>query len=208
MIMGIVTMLAGCNFIGGARGSGAVKTESRPVAAFHQVSLGAAVDAEITTGPVAKLELTGDDNLLPLITTEVIGDKLEIRSHERMRPSQHLKAKIVVPALTALAVVGAGDVELSHIDADALAVSIAGSGDVHGTGRAHQLTVDVAGTGELRFAEFPVEQAKVNVSGTGDLELSVSQTLEANISGTGDITYHGDPRVTRNVSGRGDLKHK
>jgi hypothetical protein len=205
--LGIVTLLTGCSFMG-VKGSGTLKTEPRPLPSFTEVSLASIVDAEITTGPTAQLELTGDDNLLPLIKTEVHGDQLEIRSQENMRPSQHIKAKITVPRLTKLDISGTGDAQLNHIDSDALAISVSGTGDVRGTGHAGRLTVDVSGTGDVRLTALSAEQARVNDSGTGDIDVTVNQTLDANLSGTGDVTYHGSPSVTQKVSGSGDVKRK
>lgn len=225
-IVGMVTLSTGCFF--GVKGSGNVRTEPRPVTAFDEITLASVVDAEVTTGPAAQVELTGDDNLLPLISTKVVGNRLEIRSHENMRPSRHITAKIVVPALNKLSlsgtgdarlddlrtdalvvdVSGTGDVTLNHVDSDALKVDISGTGEVEGTGHARRLDVDVSGTGDLKFARYTVEQARVLLSGTGDVDVTVNQTLEANLNGTGDITYGGNPSVRSKVSGAGDLKHR
>ena len=230
MILGLMlgtVSLTGC-FFTGVKGSGTVRTEPRSVTAFSQITMASIVDAEVTTGPTAQVELTGDDNLLPLITTTVIGDRLEIKSRENMRPSRHITARIVLPALHKLELSGTGDVKLDHVgggalevelsgtgdvkldqvESDALKIEMSGTGEVLGTGHAQMLDADLSGTGDLKLAQFPVEQANLRLSGTGDIDVTVNQQLDARIDGTGDIKYHGNPSVHSKVSGTGSIKQK
>ena len=67
--------VAGCNWIG-VQGSGHARAEVRNTPAFSAVSVDGSIDADIAIGPGSRVELTGDDNIVPLITTEVHGDRL------------------------------------------------------------------------------------------------------------------------------------
>lgn len=229
MIVGLILGigLTGC-FFTGVRGSGTIRTEPRPVPAFSQITLASIVDAEVSTGPTAQVELTGDDNLLPLISTTVVGDRLEIKSRENMRPSRRITAKIVLPALRKLELSGTGDanlgnlgsgplevelsgtgdIKLDHVNSDALKIELSGTGEVVGTGHAQTLDVELSGTGDLKLAQFAAEQARLSLSGTGDIDVTVNQTLDALVDGTGDIKYRGEPSVHSKVSGTGSIKHR
>jgi hypothetical protein len=201
-----LVVLAGCSF-GGVKGSGTAKTEVRQVAAFSAIELAGSFDAEVSMG-APRVELSGDDNLLPLIASDVTGDKLVLRSTENMRPSLPLVAKISVPRLTAVKVSGSGTVTLHGVTADALAISLVGSGDVRGDGTAHQLNAEVTGSGDLELANLPVDRATVEISGSGDIEVDATRTLDVRISGSGSVKYHGNPEIKKSISGSGGLVKK
>jgi hypothetical protein len=199
----VLVLLAGCSFAG-VQGSGAAKTEVRQVAAFSAIELAGSFDVEVSIGPL-RLELSGDDNLLPLIASDVTGDKLVLRSTQSMRRSLPLLAKISVPRLTWVKVSGSGGVTLHGITADALTIGVSGSGNVRGDGTAHQLSAEVTGSGDLELATLAVERATVTLSGSGNVEVDATNTLDVRLSGSGSVKYHGNPQVTKSISGSGGL---
>src|SRR5712691_10195429 len=62
-------LLSGCMM--GVHGSGVRKTEKRELAPFKAIETRGAFDVEVTCQKSASFEVEGDDNLLPLIQTEV-----------------------------------------------------------------------------------------------------------------------------------------
>src|SRR5205085_3408273 len=56
---------------GGEKGSGKIVTEKRNVSGFKGVDVGGDFQVEITAGKEFAVEIETDDNLLPLIETEV-----------------------------------------------------------------------------------------------------------------------------------------
>src|SRR4030095_7851383 len=64
-------------------GSGVAKTETRPVSGIHSIALGISANLEIRQGTSEGLTITGDDNVLPLVETNVTNGVLEIRWKER-----------------------------------------------------------------------------------------------------------------------------
>src|SRR5215471_8038919 len=113
-----LVVLAGCSWTG-VPGSGNAKTEPRSVPAFTAVDIAGPIDADIANGPEPRVEITGDDNIVPLITTDVHGDRLQIGTRKNIRPSVHLIAKITVPRLTGLGLTGSGDITAHGIQSDA-----------------------------------------------------------------------------------------
>lgn len=59
-------------------GSGQVARETRPVSGFTGVELQTVGDVTITIGEVESVVVEADDNLLPLLKTEVAGNRLLI----------------------------------------------------------------------------------------------------------------------------------
>jgi hypothetical protein len=205
-VYGLV-VLAACQSLG-VPGSGKAKLEVRPVAAFSAVRMTGGIDAEVTLAETPRVELSGDDNLLPMITTTVTGDALEIRSEQAIRPKLPLIAHLATPRLTALEVHGAGDVVVHGARGDALALSVHGAGSIKGDGAVHELHIDIAGSGDVKLAALPAEHVSVTISGAGDVEVTASQTLDVQISGAGDVVFHGDARVTKHISGAGNVTRK
>jgi len=198
-----LVVLAGCSFAG-VKGSGTAKTEVRQVAAFSAIELAGSFDAEVSIG-APRVELSGDDNLLPLIASDVTGDKLVLRSTQNIRTSLPLLAKISVPRLTAVKVSGSGGVTLHGVTADQLTIGLVGSGTVSGDGTAHQLSAEVTGSGDIELAKLAVERATVEISGSGDIEVDATRTLDVRISGSGSVKYHGNPEIKKSISGSGGL---
>lgn len=199
-------VLAGCSFVG-VKGSGTAKTEVRQVAEFSAIELAGSFDAEVSIG-APRLELSGDDNLLPLIASDVTSDKLVLRSTQNIRTSLPLVAKISVPRLTAVKLSGSGTLTLHGVTADALTIGLAGSGTVRGDGTAHQLSAEITGSGDLALAKLAVERATVEISGSGNIEVDATRTLDVRISGSGSVSYHGDPEIKKSISGSGGLVKK
>src|SRR5678815_676048 len=109
-----LVVLAGCSFSGiaGVAGSGNAKSDVRQVGAFSALDISGAIDADITIGADSHVEISGDDNLVPLITTELHGDALEIGTHQNMRPKLPLVAHITAPRTSAVHVSGSGTVTI------------------------------------------------------------------------------------------------
>ena len=79
-LMGLaMIVIAGCG-VGLVVGSGNAVTEEREISGVEGVALSFVGDLRITQGDEEKLVITGDDNVLPLITTEVKDGVLTIGS--------------------------------------------------------------------------------------------------------------------------------
>jgi len=67
----LVVTFAGCKFGRGIAGSGNRKTEKRDLKSFNAIDTSGAYDVKITCQKPASFEIEADDNILPLIKTEV-----------------------------------------------------------------------------------------------------------------------------------------
>ena len=100
--------------------------------------------------------------------------------------SKEISARIVIPAVSYIAVTGAGDFKLD------------GS-------RQEFLDIYITGTGDVNAFELEVDDCRVNISGAGKCELNVINSLDIQISGVGNIFYTGHPSVTSDISGVGNV---
>ena len=206
-------------------GSGTVITRPRPVPAFDHVAVGGDFDVTITAGPARDLTLTGDDNLLPLIETEVRGGTLHIDTDRNLRSNEPIRIVITTPTLNGISSGGSSTIRVTGVRADRfeasvsgsseltaagqvqeLAASVSGSGDIAMTGAAQHVDGSVSGSGGLDLRRVRALTASVRVSGSGDVTLHVTERLEAQVSGSGTVRYSGNPTVNSNISGSGSVE--
>lgn len=206
-------------------GSGVRTSISRTVATFDRVDIGGEYDVVIRVGAAPSVVLEGDDNLLPLIRTEVRGGTLHIDAEENLRSREPIRIAIGVAALNAVHSGGSSDIAVRDVrseafeasvsgssdltangDFGALSASISGSGEIHMTGTADAIDGHVTGSGEMDLLEVRARSARVEVSGSGGATVQVSERLDAKVSGSGDVRYRGQPVVQADVSGSGDVE--
>jgi hypothetical protein len=207
MRIAVLVVLAGCNWTG-VPGSGNAKTEVRNVPAFRAVEVTGAIDAEIAVGPESHVEITGDDNIVPLITSDVSGDRLDIGTRKSVRPRVHLIARITMPQLTGLVLTGSGDITAHGVQSDHLSATLSGSGTIRADGTAHEAQVELTGSGKVALDQLAAERASVSVTGSGDVAVAASRELDVEITGSGDVTYRGDPELKKRITGSGSVKRR
>lgn len=210
----------------GVRGSGVEKTEKREVGAFRVVDMSGLARVVVTVGEPASCTITGDDNIVPLLHTEVADGVLDLDSTRPYRPNVPLVVRLTTPALErielsgagalevngakgdrlAVSVSGAGDARLQDIAVKTLTIKLSGAGDVTAKGTAGTLELDLSGAGEAELAGLSCGTAEVEVSGAGGVTVAAEKTLKARVSGAGTVKYVGSPSVESEVSGAGSVK--
>jgi Putative auto-transporter adhesin, head GIN domain len=211
------------------RGSGNVVTEDRQVGDFSRIDLSGIGDLEIELGDQPALRIEAEDNIMPLIETEVVGDTLRIglRNDTTVSPREPIRYFLTVVSLEALdasglgsittpglqaerftiSISGGGDIELASLEADTVEVDISGLGSLKiNGGETGNLEVSISGGGGLGTENMQAQEADINISGLGSATVRVSDHLRADISGGGSIKYYGDPTIDENVSGLGNVE--
>jgi hypothetical protein len=225
-----MTACAG-SLIGGntVKGSGNVKTDVRQVSGVSAVKLSGIGSLEITQTGVEGLSISAEDNLLPLINTNVQSGTLDIhvQPNTNLQPTKPIVYLLSVKDLNTIDLSGAGSVTTQQFKTNALTVTLSGAGDINLTGlQLSGLTAKLSGTGSLTVAgtttsetltasgvgsfkgdQLTSDTAKVTLSGVGNASVRVNKTLDVTISGVGSLTYYGNPSVTQHVSGLGKVTH-
>lgn len=205
-------------------GSGKVISEKRSVANFDKVSVGGSGELVITQGDEESLEIRTDDNLLPVIKSEVSGGELSIGwNNVNLRPSQTIHYELKLKKLQQLQLSGALQAKAEKLSSDHLSVSISGSGkviiakldgkeldqQVSGSGEfelgghVDVQKVGISGSGRYSAGDLESNRVEAQVSGSGNLTVWAKQSLVANISGSGEVKYFGTPEVHSECSGSG-----
>lgn len=210
------------------KGSGELVSEERRVAEFKTIKLKGIGRAVLTQGQTHSVTIQTDDNIMPLIETEVQGGQLVIsQGNYNLRPTK-MEFNISVAHLKGIAVSGAGDVigksrfvsdnfsakisgagdmalELEVAD---LTTDISGSGSMNLSGKADHHDAKISGSGKINAFDMRTQNVSLKVSGSGDCKVNATETLHARISGSGDVVYDGHPRIISKISGSGSLESR
>ena len=218
------------NVLGHVVGSGNVVSERRDVGDFNEVVLSGVGHVNITQTGSESLTIEAEDNIMPLLTSEVLGNSLRLGTEPgaHFSPKRPIRYTLTVKDLSAIRISGAGNAEMAALGAPSLRLELSGAGNMTVTGlAAESLEVSLSGAGnatcagEVRSQDVRISgagsyhgddlasnTARAVISGTGSAHLRVSEQLDARVSGVGSIVYSGNPVVSKSVSGVGRVSQR
>jgi hypothetical protein len=207
-------------------GSGVKLTESRKIVDFSEIEVSDGVTLEVTRGATA-LTISGDDNVVPLITTKVVGGRLQIHrtTSDWLRTKQPLVVKVSTPALKrfeasggveatltsvadrAFAATLSGGVHLNAtgLDVDTFELEASGGVTVKADGKAKTGKLVVSGGVEVKAKQLQIATVTLDASGGCELELTVKDSISGDLSGGVGVKVSGNPpkKLVRSSGGAG-----
>ena len=228
----VVTLLFACSFsflaAQSVTGSGEVVEQARSVGAFTAIEVSKGVDLFIRQGNSQQVVVKADDNLVDLVSTEVDGQTLRIRTRGNMRRVTALDVYVTVTDLErieassgsdvkgesklelerlALDMSSGSDLELD-IEARELTCRLSGGSDADLSGEVSSLEVTATGGSDLQARDLLVTgRCILDVSSASDAFIRVEGELEVEASGASDVTVKGNPTVVRQrASGGSDIR--
>ncbi len=211
LALGLAAFLFGCGFgwdHAAVRGSGKLAKETRTVPEFREINVDGAAKIDVTIGSPRSVVVEADDNIIPLIETEVRGDRLVISAKQRYHDPMHhgVTVTITTPQLTGLEVRGAVTGAVAGLAGDRFDMEIRGAGTLKADGAVDELQIDVAGAGSIDGEKLRAKRADVSVAGAGEVTVTATDELMARVSGVGTIRYGGNPgKVQQKVLGVGRI---
>jgi hypothetical protein len=212
-------------------GEGPLQTETRNISGFSGISTSVGGKINYKIDPQYKVEITAQANILDVIETSKLNGYLliKIRNGVHVRSNEEITINVNAPNADYLHLSGTGDLMVTGniietnldmsisgtgsmtvqnaIVTDKLHAAISGSGDmIVQTGTAKNVDLRISGNGKLLTDGVAAEEARTNISGSGDMQLKVSQSLDATISGSGSVYYRGNPLISTNISGSGKVR--
>lgn len=202
-----LALLTACNLsVTGVAGSGVAASEPREVPAFEQLALSGSFAVEVEVGPARSVRIEADDNIVPLISTEVKDNTLHVSSRGNFHTSKPIVVHVTNPTLTGVDHSGSGSVHARGITGERFTVGMSGSGAVELAGTADALTVSLDGSGSLAAKDLVSARVTVSLSGSGGVTVHASEKLTASVSGSGSVQYTGGAKdVVRNIDGSGSV---
>jgi len=193
---------------GGIRGSGIVSSEQRSVAQFNAIKSSITADIKIVFSNKYQLQISGDDNIIKLISSTVSNNQLRVTATKNFSTQNPISIIIKMPVLKKIQQSGAGNLIIDNVTKESLILLFSGSGHVSAIGDVKKLNVILSGTGSLNLERLKAETASVAIEGMGNAHVSVSKQLDARIKGMGDIIYSGQASVRKSIQGMGRIAHK
>jgi len=210
--LGLVISLAGCLVIdinSNIKGSGIAKTEIRTLGSFNVLDVEYAGAIEVRSQGQESLTISGDDNIVQFITTEVKNGTLYIRDPEGYSPQQKLQIIVSTPDVKRFVFDGVGEANLSNIKNDRLEIVVRGVGSLITSGETKELDITLSGVGSVDAKNLRAVNAKVNSNAIGSVDLYVTGQLDINSSGIGEINYYGNPKiVNKQAEGIGKINKR
>lgn len=212
LLIATLPAAAGCDVLedatSGVRGSGDLASERREVSEFTEISLAGSGDVQVElTGPES-LVVTAENNLLPLLRTEVVDGRLEIEPMERMTATETITYTVTAAELEGVSIAGSGTVRVTGLDGGSFSAEISGSGTIEPEGTVDELTVRIAGSGNFDGESLVASVGSVEIAGSGDALVDVTDALSVTISGSGNVEYLSDPQVSQSVTGSGEISRR
>lgn len=233
ILIGVLLVSLGCDRMSGQQieGSGTATTEERTVDAFTAIEMNTTGRLILEQGE-QRVELRGDDNILPRIITEIEDGALAIGTEENVSldPEVPLEYRIRMPNLEAVQLDGSGDIEMSPFTVERLVLEIDGSGTV----RTRELTggsvlLEIDGSGDGFFPGIDTESLEIEIDGSGSIEASgradaqmvdiagsgnfiapdlTGRTVQIRVAGSGDAQVGEADSLRVRISGSGDIRYR
>jgi len=207
-------------------GSGHQVSEDRKVGEFSRISISGGYKVILKQDSSFSIKITGDDNLMKYIKTNLEGDKLRIYNKKNFCNSGQIVVNIGVKNLEQIKASGAVEVESDGklvtkdlnidlsgatkvtLDLNAANVTTSGSGatELNLKGQATSHNIDISGVGHVYALDFIVGSCDIESSGAGHCEVNVLNNLNVHSSGASEVKYKGHPSISNDKSGASSIE--
>ncbi len=206
-------ILPGCMFFpdkpATVNGSGNVVSETREVSGITSISLEGSADVNVKFGSTESLVISGEDNIIFLIETNVQNHQLIIKTKPRMIyvATKPVVIDVSVTELKGVSISGSGNINVTGLTGDSFTAALPGTGNITLAGSTNDVKISMQGSGNVFADKLIAKNAVVSLSGSGNVTVFASGELDATNSGPGNIRYFGNPtRITKNVTGPGTIE--
>ena len=175
---------------------------------FDEVVLGGSGDLIIDVGGNESLTIEAEDNLLPLLTSNVTDSTLTLSSSETIYPTQPITYTLGAAALAGVSISGTGDVVAPNLSCGTFRAALSGSGTFDIGGACNALELSIAGSGDFDGQDLAVATASVSIDGSGDSIVNATDKLSVTINGSGNVEYVGDPATVVDINGSGEVHQR
>ena len=192
----LVGVLAGC-----VQGQGPVTSETREVGAFSRIEATAGIRVVVRIGPSEAVKVTAQENLLPVVATDLRGDTLSIEASEDFTTLEPVTVTVVVPALDGITLSGGAQAVIDGLDAESLELRIRGGAQVTAAGSVGSVALHADGGATAGLEDLSARVATVSMEGGATATLTASDEVTGTAAGGSRLTVLGDADVLVDVSG-------
>ncbi len=180
-------------------GDGVPTKATRDVAGFSRISVSSKIQAEVTIGTASRLELEGDRNIVPHVTSRLANGTLTLDTDVKVKPSMALRARISVPRLDFAHATFGGVVTIQGLAAQKFETRVERAGKVNAKGSAQTLVLDGKDVGAIDFTKVTASSATVRLERAARADLGYLEKLDLTMSGATVLTYEGTPELKKAI---------
>jgi len=186
------------------RGNGSIKTERRDVAAFEAITCDGGYEMQIDCQEKQSLSIETDENLLPLVKTEVHNNTLHVYTKGILFPTNRIRIAVSIPNISEFTSNGSTDGDINNIYNSALDIGIHGSGKLHLDGKSGTVNIHTAGSSKIDAISLISENSDIQINGSGNIQVYATNSIHVQINGSGTVKYRGEPKsVNQQINGSG-----
>ena len=189
------------------KGNGNLASEMRELSKFKAIEIAIGYDKIIVNcGEEPSLHISGDENILPLITTRISKGILRIESDSTFETKADSEIIINVKSLKEFTFDGVGETVIQNVNSEKFTCNINGVGSCELNGKVESFYVSVNGVGSVNARQLIADDVVANLNGVGSVKLYAKNSLNASVNGIGGLTYFGNPtELILNDSGIGGI---
>lgn len=191
-------------FVNTVRGSGNFKSESRNIDRYEAIDVFGTYDIEVISRQNSAFQISGDDNILPLIKTEVRDKTLYIYVDRdtNISPKLRLKIKTSSDRIDKISSQGVNNLTVDRLDNNVFSLLQNGTGNTKLYGKTNKFLIKINGSIYINAINFYSQQVAIKLLGTSQIDVYANEELKLDILGMGKVNYYGDPsRIIKNVLG-------
>ena len=189
------------------KGNGNFVSEMRELSKFKAIEIAIGYDKILVNcGEEPSLHISGDENILPLITTRISKGILRIESDSTFETKADSEIIINVKSLKEFTFDGVGETVIQNVNSEKFTCNINGVGSCDLKGKVKSFNISVNGVGSVNARQLIADDVVANLNGVGSVKLYAKNSLDASVNGIGGLTYFGNPEeLILNDSGIGGI---
>lgn len=202
LVLLILGVVPAWSMVGCTTGEGSVMSETRDAGPFTRIEVSGGISGvTVQIGQSASVEVRAQENILPLIRTEVEGDTLVITgTGQGFTSSQGIEVVVVTPTLTEISMNGGSQGQIEGIDAASLNIELDGGSQLTVTGVASTVGLEASGGSTADLEDLSASAVTLDVSGGSSATVQASDEVSGSASGESQVTVLGDAQVNVEVS--------
>jgi len=173
------------------KGSGVSASETRAVASFNAIEATGSGKLKLRVGGDEGLKITADDNVLPLIKSEVRDGVLYLTAKSGFHAKSDVVFEVSAKTIKRLENAGTVSIDASGFNGGALELETSGVGSATLAGRVETLKIELSGVGSVDADALTADNVQADMSGVGSGKVHADKSLRASVSGIGNLTWKG-----------------
>jgi hypothetical protein len=170
-------------------------SEDRTGGSFDRVEIRNGIQLRLTVGPTTSVQLSAQQNILPLVSTTVSGGKLTAQTTQSVISTAPIAVTVTTPSLVALSMFAGAVADVNGVAAEAFALEADSGAHAKLVGTVDTFTLTARNGALLELNDFVAR----------DITLAASSGVTGTIHATGTVSGTASDGVALSVSGGATL---